>query len=180
MIEAVAEEKASFQDSVHQFAQYLVAQLGQLSAEDPQILQTKETLAKVAYFLKEDFHSYFQAIFPSLLEDSKQQIDIKLTSAEDPSEQEEAGVNIKIKGFEGPQRLTMNTSALESKLTAFKLMHLISENMGTSFKPYCEAVLPVVLGDLSYKFSKAIRKYAMKTCVNILHAAGEPINVAVF
>lgn len=89
-------------------------------------------------------------------------------------------MTIKLKGFEGDQRLSLNTSALESKITAFKLLHLISENLGTSFAPYCEVVLPIMLQDISYKFSKAIRKYAMKTCVNILKAVAEPINVNVF
>lgn len=153
---------------------------GSLTNDDPQILAIKETLSKIAYFMKEDFHQYFQAIFPALLEDTKQQIDIKLTSADDPNADDNQGMTIKLKGFEGQQRISMNTSALESKITAFKLLHLISESLGTSFAPYCEAVLPIMLQDISYQYSKAIRKYAMKTCVNILHAAGEPINVNVF
>jgi hypothetical protein len=45
-------------------------------------------------------------ILPSLLEDTKQQIDIKLTSADDPSAQgnddeKSTGVTLKLKGFEG-------------------------------------------------------------------------------
>jgi hypothetical protein len=35
--------------------------------------------------LKEDFHPYVTKIFPQLLEDAKQKIDIKLTSADDPT-----------------------------------------------------------------------------------------------
>jgi len=63
-----------------------------------------------------------------LLEDTKQQIDIKLTSADDPSDQgdddeKSTGVTLKLKGFEGQQKISMNTSALESKITAFKLLH---------------------------------------------------------
>lgn len=37
-----------------------------------------------------------------------------------------------------------------------------------------------MLQDFNYLYSKAIRKYAMKTCVNIIHAVGETHNVAVF
>jgi len=119
------------------------------------------------------------SILPGLLEDTKQQIDIKLTSADDPSD-DNAGVTLKLKGFEGQQKISMNTSALESKITAFKLLHQISDNLGKSFAPYCEAVLPIMLENMSYQYSKAVRKFSMKTCVNILNAVSEPVNVVVF
>lgn len=38
-----------------------------------------------------------------------------------------------MKGLEGEQRITMNTSALEGKMAAFKLINMISENMGKTF-----------------------------------------------
>jgi hypothetical protein len=74
----------------------------------------------------------------------------------------------------------MNTSALESKITAFKLLQQISENMGKSFGPFCEAILPVVLDNMGYQFSKAVRKFALKTAVNMIAALNEPVSVAVF
>lgn len=74
----------------------------------------------------------------------------------------------------------MNTNALETKMTAFKLLQMISENLGTSFAPFCETVLPIALQDISYVYSLKIRKFAMKICVNILHAVGEPLNVNIF
>jgi hypothetical protein len=58
-----------------------------------------------------------------LIADSKVSIDIKLTSADDPTADDNgAGFTLKLKGFEGQQRISMNTSALESKITAFKLI----------------------------------------------------------
>ena len=74
----------------------------------------------------------------------------------------------------------MNTSAFQAKLTAFKIINQISENLEKSFAPYCEAVLPIMLENFAFKFSEALRKQALKTCVNILHAVSEPINVNVF
>jgi hypothetical protein len=44
---------------------------GTLTNDDPQALAIKETLSKIAYFLKEDFHVFFQQIFPALLADAK-------------------------------------------------------------------------------------------------------------
>jgi hypothetical protein len=70
--------------------------------------------------------------------------------------------------------------AFQAKLTAFKIINQISENLEKSFAPYCEAVLPIMLENFAFKFSEALRKQALKTCVNILHAVSEPINVNVF
>lgn len=64
------------------------------------------------------------------------------------------GITFKMKGFEGNQRISMNTSALESKLSAFKLIALISESMGSSFAPYAEGILPIMIENINYQFSK--------------------------
>ena len=55
-----------------------------------------------------------------------------------------------MKGLEGEQRITMNTSALEGKIAAFKLITMISENMGKSFEPYCVPLLPIMVEHMQY------------------------------
>ena len=74
----------------------------------------------------------------------------------------------------------MNTSALESKITAFKLINMIAESMDKAFAPYAMAILPLMVENINYQYSKAIRKYSLKTIMNILYAIGEPENVNVF
>ena len=181
MIEAVTEEKATFVAGVTEITTFLVTVLNSgLTTDDPQLTAIKETLAKIAGFLKEDFQQFLPLILPTLVSDSKLDIDIKMESAELPKNTENAGFTFKLKGLEGNQRLTMNTSALESKVAAFKLIHLISENMGTSFAPFAETVLPIVLENTTYKFSGAVRKYSMKTLVNTLTAIGLPHSVTLF
>ena len=180
MIEAVSEEKAAFNDNVLQITGVLVNMLVQgLQSDDPQVSAIKETLCKIAFFLKEDFHTFMPLLLPSVLADTKLDIDIKMESAELPSAGA-AGLTFKMKGLEGNQRITMNTSALESKLSAFKLLAMVSENLGTSFGPYCETVLPIMVENMSYQFSKKVRKFAMKTLNNMLTAVGEPNNVQLF
>jgi hypothetical protein len=182
MIEAVAEEKETFNESVHQITATLVNFLQSgLSNDDPQISAIKETLSKIAFFMKEDFHKYMAALLPNLVNDTKLDIDIKMESAEIPSAKDgNVGFTFKMKGFEGNQRISMNTSALESKMSAFKLFTIISENMGTSFAPYTETILPIMIENMNYQYSKPIRKYSMKTLNNILTAVGEPNNVTLF
>ncbi len=74
----------------------------------------------------------------------------------------------------------MNTSALESKIAAFKLLNMISENMGAAFAPYVEPLMPIMIENVNYTYSKAVRKSAMKTLNNMMTAVGEPMNVAFF
>ena len=74
----------------------------------------------------------------------------------------------------------MNTSAMESKVSAFKILHQISENLGSSFAACAESILPTMISHLSYTYSKAIRKFAMKTCVSVLHSVGAPLNAQAF
>jgi chemotaxis regulatin CheY-phosphate phosphatase CheZ len=118
----------------------------------------------------------------SLVTDANLDIDIKMEAADGikTTEDNNAGFMIKLKGFEGDQRLSMNTHALESKIGAFKLINMISESMGTAFAPYTEALLPIMVSNMTYKYSKAVRKFSMKTVNNMLTAVGEPSNVALF
>lgn len=57
MIEAVAEEKSQFAQNVLEITQFLMNLLDSLKerTDDPQALSIKETMAKIASFLKEDF-----------------------------------------------------------------------------------------------------------------------------
>lgn len=143
----------------------------------------KETLAKTAAVLKEDFHVFMPSLMTSLINDAKLDIDIKMGQSDDPLsniDAQSASVTFKLKGLEGNQRISMNTSALESKIAAFKLVHMIAENMGTAFAPYVEHLLTLMVEHMNYMYSKAIRKSAMKTLNSILTAVGEPNNVKVF
>lgn len=78
-------------------------------------------------------------ILPIIIEDTKADIDIKMESSALPKQNDKTtSVTLKMKGFEGEQRITMNTSALEGKVSAFKLLHQIADNMEKSFAPYCQ------------------------------------------
>ena len=184
MIEAVQNDKDSFKGQVAEITKTLVQLLNSgLTNDDPQTLAIKETLAKTAAVLKEEFHVFMPTLMTSLVNDAKLDIDIKMGQAEDPltgKNDQTTSVTFKLKGLEGNQRISMNTSALESKISAFKLVHMIADNMGASFTPYVEHLLPLMVEYMNYMFSKAIRKSAMKTLNCILTAVGKPNNVTIF
>lgn len=151
MIESVSEMKSSFSSSVMEITNYLVNLLNSgLQTDDPQSLAIKETLTKIASFLKEDFSQYMPNMLQNLLNDSKLDIDIILEDAvlSRDSTSNMQSLTFKMKGFDGEQKLSMNTTALESKICAFKLLSMISENAGKSFAPFSEAILPVAVENL--------------------------------
>lgn len=49
--------------------------------------------------------------------------------------------------------------------------------MGTSFAPYVEPLLPIIVKHMQFEYSKAIKKLALKTFTNMLVAIGEPQNI---
>lgn len=104
-----------------------------MTSDDPQVNAIKETLSQIAFFLKEDFHQFMPQLMNNLVNDANLDIDIKMEAADNikTAEDNNVGFTVKLKGFEGDQRLSMNTHALESKIGAFKLINMISESMGT-------------------------------------------------
>jgi len=162
MIEAVTDERETFNANVIMITTNLINLLKSgLSNDDPQTTTIKETLSKIAFFLKEDFHQFMDSLMSTVFEDAKADIDIKMENAAIPSNDKNAGVTFKLKGLEGEQRISMNTSALENKNSAFKLISMISESMGKAFTPYAEVVLNLVVEYMTYPYSKVIRKYCM-------------------
>lgn len=101
MIEAVAESK-EFTENVQKIAAFLISLLNSgLTNDDPQILAIKETLSKISYYLKENFHGFMGALMPSLINDTKLDIDIKMENADLATKDGSAGLTFKMKGFEG-------------------------------------------------------------------------------
>lgn len=109
-----------------------------------------------------------------LISDSKADPDIKMEDAAMPSKSEYKGMVVKLTGIEGEKRITMNTTALETKVAAVKLLMEIAGSMGRAFAPYIEPVLPIMLELSGYKLSRAIRKNALKSLDHFITAYPNP------
>lgn len=73
--------------------------------------------------------------------------------------------------------MSLNTEALVKKTGAFATIEQVSDNMGTAFAPYIDALLPIVVEHMNFEHSKAIKKLALKSFKNFLVAMGEPANI---
>jgi hypothetical protein len=71
MIEAVTDKKAEFVAGVQEITAFLITLKNSgLTNDDPQTAAIKETLAKIAGFLKEDFQQFLPLLLPTLLADT--------------------------------------------------------------------------------------------------------------
>lgn len=95
---------------------------GKLSESDPQINSSMHTLSQVAFCLGEKFEPFLERLMPQLLKDAAANVDLKIVDAsEADAEEAENGrtaMQIKVKGFEQAKQISMNTTALEAKLSA--------------------------------------------------------------
>ena len=114
------------------FAQILteVSQAETIDEADPQSLAINNALPQMAAVLKNDFVTYLPSIMETLLKDATRTVDMKVVTAKEAelegAEEEEKNktdnalknLTLSIRGVEGPLQISMNTAALENKISA--------------------------------------------------------------
>ena len=183
LIASVSEER-QFLPQVQKVTESLLTLLNktQFALDDPQQHAIKDTLVKTSFFLKEEFQVVANQFMPLLLKDAQLEIKIDMTDASLPSTGPVQGTNqfdIKVRGMENTNRLTLNTSDLELKINAFNHILTISEAMGEGFDPYVDSVYNVISKHMTF-YSKTVRKSALKTFQHLLTAKGETSNQKYF
>lgn len=183
LIASVSEQK-EFTESVKEVTEKLFTLLDQpFDQDDPQELAIKDTIAKISYFLKEDFHHVAPKFLEILVKDAALEVKISHKEARegevDTTDDKLTSMSFKVFGMENTQKVMCNISELEAKIAAFSHIHKVAEAMGESFKPYVDLVLPIMMSHLDYT-ARAVRKYALKTLGLLVAAKGEPDNIALF
>lgn len=151
--------------------------------DDPQELALKDTIAKISYFLKDEFDQDAQKFLKILIKDATQEVKITHKETREgevaTKEETQTAMSFKVFGMENTQTLMCNISELEAKIAAFSHIYKVSEAMGESFQPYVDDVLPIMMKHLDYT-SRAVRKHALKTLANLIVARGESQNLLLF
>lgn len=151
---------------------------GEIKDDDPQITSITNALTQVAAVLQEDFAPFLPTIMEKLLKDSQTSVDFKVEDADIPhgQAQEEdnlTSVTFKMKGFEGSKKLSLNTSALETKINSTQVIRALAENLGTVFFPYVEKTYNAMSELFDYKYSRAVRGCAIECCQYLIAACEE-------
>lgn len=149
--------------------------------DDPQPLAIKDTIAKIAYFLKDGFHVVAPQFLAILAKDA--QLEAKITHKEvregevEQSDNKTISYSLKLFGMENTHVIQANHSELETKIAAFSHIHKVAEALGESFKPYVDQTLPIMMSHLDYH-SRAVKKSCVRTLSHLIIAKGEPENLA--
>lgn len=119
LIASIADQN-QFVDSVKQVTETLFTLLvnTQFTEDDPQQLALKDTLAKIAYYLKVDFQVIAPKYLDILIKDASTEIKVNFNENVLPTadDQNKNSFDFKIRGMESNGRISLNTSELEQKV----------------------------------------------------------------
>jgi len=116
----------------------LMQLLGVIKEEDGQFLAALTALGQISSVLKEKFLPFLPTLIPKLIADAEKDIDLKMGQAVPETEktditQSQASLVFKVKGVEGENKIQLNTTALENKISALQQLKSIASHMGPAF-----------------------------------------------
>jgi hypothetical protein len=117
-------------------------QPGALSDDDPQKLSILQALPQISSLMAEKFVPYLPNLLEKLLKDAAADIDIKMEDAEisqmkgASKEEGVTSITLSMKGLEGHKQLSLNTTALEAKITACDVIKELIKLLGDHFYPF--------------------------------------------
>lgn len=147
--------------------------LDEIKDDDPQVTAITNAFCQIAAVMKEDFAPFLPNIMERLIAGTRSEVDFKLQDAELPNLTEDGNltsVTFKMKGFDGQKKLSLNTTALETKINSTQVVRALAENLGTVFFPYVENSYEALSELFNYKYSKAVRNCAIESCQFFLEA----------
>ena len=150
----------------------LMGMLGNIPYDDPAVLAIKEASVNFAAGMKEVFAPFMQPLMTELIKDASSELDLHLTDTDNPNNPEVGknmeGVRIDLPGL-GTKQITINTTALETKIKAVKILYDLVTSLEKNFSAYVEATLQVLEPLFDYQHNDDIRKFSLKTASKALH-----------
>ncbi|CAG8663708.1 8238_t:CDS:10, partial [Funneliformis caledonium] len=150
----------------------LLAQTQQSVTEpdDPQISYLIASWARVCKVLGEEFVPYLPIVMPPLLQSAQLKPDFAILDPDDDIESKySADDGWEFVGVEG-QQIGIKTTVLEEKCTAVEMLICYARELGSSFQPYVDSVLEIVLPLLKFCFHEGIRNAAAATIPHLLNS----------
>ena len=144
-----------------------------------------QALPELATVLKGNFVPYLPAIMESLLKDAQRSVDMKIVTAKESElenaddEEEKSGaksetknITLAIRGVEGPLQISMNTAALENKISALQIIKALAVALGPLMGDYVDRLANLYVNDLMHnQTSTTVRKTSTKTLSILLMCA---------
>jgi len=147
----------------------LVGSLKNLDESDPQITAIQNAISLLASSLKAEFKPFLPELMESLFKDINKDLDFKIVDAkEEELENDEDSkvqqIKLQIKGVEGAKTISMNTAALEGKITALQIIAQVAQALGNHFADFVAPTAEHVHKLIHDKLSSSVRKNSTKLC----------------
>ena len=149
----------------------LKTQSMKLESDDPQVSFLLQSWARICRCLGMDFVPYLPLVMPPLLESAKIAPDVKITDAEEETEEPNA------EGWDfipvGDKRIGIHTSGLEEKSTACNMIYCYASELKDGFFPYVEEVAKILVPLVRFYYHDGVRSAAFTTMPHLLTSAKE-------
>ena len=153
-------------DDFKKVADILMKILGEIKEQDPELNAILASFSAISTCLGEDFLPYLHVLFPILRNFASQIIEVKMEDYEESElkDDEKTGnlkYNVNIMGV-GKKSLSVNTFACQSKQMALEILCEINEFNRHNFASYLEAFLEIIVSNISFPYSRKVRKNCFK------------------
>ena len=175
LFSGISDDYDKYKNDFQELSKDFINDLEKLPVEDPQIIAIIEAFINISlgiYF--PDFKEIFDKLFSFFEKYISADIGLTLQDAEVdkyvPNEEQPKGVGSVIFNFGvKSKKISVNTFALQLKITSLEALNEIALNLGENFKNYCEKYIDLVRNLLTFAYSRKIRKISIKsifTCSN--------------
>lgn len=179
LFSSVSEESSKYMGDLKEMAEALTKNLAGLPEEDPQVPSILNAFSQISLAMEKEFVHFLEYLFPYLSKYIQADIGLVVEDAdvqeyipeEEKDEKEKAKTgSIIVNVGTNSKKLSLQTFALQNKITSFIILNDICLNMGTSFFPFTEKFLLLSKSLLQFPYSRKLRKTAIKSVYSCMNA----------
>ena len=173
---SIAENRDKYIDDLNSIAGAFLECFKTLKEEDPQLSSIINGFTHLSLAMKDKFAPYLDQLLPELIKYINTDIDINATDATldeyIPAEKEEKNKKQSVVFNLGANqtKLSLNTFALQNKISSYTVLYEIAKNMETAFCKYVQTLLELSQKYMEFAFSPKIRKISIKSVTACLNA----------
>ena len=120
-----------------------------------------EVLVKCVTILKERSIEYCSNIIQELLRNANSPVDYVVVDSETEVGHLLKGIHIPLRGL-GDKKVAISTTALENKINACKLIHLLIKSLGKLYSPWVMETLHTISPLINFQMNPEVRKFSFK------------------
>jgi len=164
LIESVSSSPQQYIEDARQILRNLLSLKESIDSEDPSSLAINEVAPQFSMLLKQEFSEFLGSFVPELLQKASLQIDMSFTDADEPQELAPGmnAITFEMKGH-GTKQLAINTTSLQHKVNACRILYDLVCNLKSAFAPYVETTVSTMKNLFNFSFNGDVRKFSIKT-----------------